>query len=148
MRKIHLAKNLLNLYVYLFICYVDIYNEVSNDINIIEVKATTSNKYVNLKANHKKGEKYSIFHFDKDKNCYYLKDEIEGYPLDSEMPLDAYLKQKEKLFDRYSSVGSYIFDLAIQRFILEGEYKESHNEERLKNVHYYLAVLNHNYVFE
>ena len=131
-----------------YICYVDIYNEVDNDINIIEVKATTSNKYVNLKASHKKGEKYSIFHFDKDKNCYYLKDEIEGYPLDSEMPLDAYLKQKEKLFDRYSSVGSYIFDLAIQRFILEGEYKESHNEERLKNVHYYLAVLNHNYVFD
>lgn len=131
-----------------YICYVDIYNEVSNDINIIEVKATTSNKYVNLKANHKKGEKYSIFHFDKDKNCYYLKDEIEGYPLDSEMPLDAYLKQKEKLFDRYSSVGTYVFDLAIQRFILEGEYKESHNEERLKNVRYYLAVLNHNYVFD
>ena len=131
-----------------YICYVDIYNEVYNDINIIEVKATTSNKYVNLKANHKKGEKYSIFHFDKNKNCYYLKDEIDGYPLDSEMPLDAYLKQKEKLFDRYSSVGSYIFDLAIQRFILEGEYKESHNEERLKNVHYYLAVLNHNYVFD
>lgn len=131
-----------------YICYVDIYNEVSNDINIIEVKATTSNKYVNLKASHKKGEKYSIFHFDKDKNCYYLKDEIDGYPLESEMPLDAYLKQKEKLFDRYSSVGSYIFDLAIQRFILEGEYKESHNEERLKNVRYYLAVLNHNYVFD
>ena len=38
-----------------YICYVDIYNEVSNDINIIEVKATTSNKYVNLKASHKKG---------------------------------------------------------------------------------------------
>ena len=131
-----------------YICYVDIYNEVDNDINIIEVKATTSNKYVNLKANHKKGEKYSIFHFDKNKNCYYLKDEIEGYPLDSEMPLDAYLKQKEKLFDRYSSVGSYIFDLAIQRFILEGEYKESHNEDKLKDVHYYLAVLNHNYVFD
>ena len=131
-----------------YICYVDIYNEVDNDINIIEVKATTSNKYVNLKANHKKCEKYSIFHFDKDKNCYYLKDEIEGYPLESEMPLDAYLKQKEKLFDRYSSVGSYIFDLAIQRFILEGEYKESHNEDKLKDVHYYLAVLNHNYVFD
>ena len=131
-----------------YICYVDIYNEVDNDINIIEVKATTSNKYVNLKANHKKGEKYSIFHFDKDKNCYYLKDEIEGYPLDSEMPLDAYLKQKEKLFDRYSSVGTYVFDLAIQRFILEGEYKESHNEDKLKDVHYYLAVLNHNYVFD
>ena len=131
-----------------YICYVDIYNEVNNDINIIEVKATTSNKYVNLKANHKKGEKNSIFHFDKNKNCYYLKDEIDGYPLEDEMPMDAYLKQKEKLFDRYSSVGSYVFDLAIQRFILEGEYKESHNEKKLKDIHYYLAVLNHNYVFD
>ena len=131
-----------------YICYVDIYNEVSSDINIIEVKSTTSNKYVNLKASHKKGEKYSIFHFDKEKNCYYLKDEVDGYPLDTEMSSEAYLKQKEKLFDRYSSVGSYIFDLAIQRFILEGEYKESHNEDKLKNVHYYLAVLNHNYVFD
>lgn len=131
-----------------YICYVDIYNEVNNDINIIEVKATTSNKYVNLKANHKKGEKYSIFHFNKEKNCYYLKDEIDNYPLEDEMPMDSFIKQKEKLFDRYSSVGSYVFDLAIQRFILEGEYKESHNEDKLKDVHYYLAVLNHNYVFD
>ena len=48
MRKIPLAKNLLefNKNGIKYICYVDIYNEVSNDINIIEVKATTSNKYV------------------------------------------------------------------------------------------------------
>ena len=131
-----------------YICYVDIYNEVDNDINIIEVKATTSSKYVKLQSNHKKGEKFSIFYFDKSKNCYYLKDEVEGYPLEEEMPLENYAKQREKLFDRYSDVGGYVFDLAIQRFILEGEYKESHNEEALKNVHYYLAVLNHNYVFD
>ena len=131
-----------------YVCYVDIYNEVDNDINIIEVKATTSSKYVKLQSNHKKGEKFSIFHFDKSKNCYYLKDEIDGYPLEEEMPLENYAKQREKLFDRYSDVGGYVFDLAIQRFILEGEYRESNNEEALKNVHYYLAVLNHNYVFD
>ena len=131
-----------------YVCYVDIYNEVGNDINIIEVKATTSSKYVKLESNHKKGEKYSIFYFDKSKNCYYLKDEIEGYPLESEMPLENYAKKREKLFDRYSDVGGYVFDLAIQRYILEGEYRESHNEEALKNVHYYLAVLNHKYIFD
>lgn len=131
-----------------YICYVDIYNEVENLVNIIEVKATTSSKYVGLESNHKKGDKYSIFYFDKNKNCYFLKDELEYYPLESEMPLENYEKQRAKLFDRFSDVGAYVYDLAIQRFILEGEYKESHNEEALKNVHYYLAVLNHNYVFD
>ncbi len=131
-----------------YVCYVDIYNEVNENINIIEVKATTSSKYVKLQSNHKKSEKFSIFYFDKNKNCYFLKDEIEGYPLEEEMPLENYQKQREKLFDRYSDVGGYVFDLAIQRFILEGEYRESHNEDKLKNVRYYLAVLNHNYVFD
>ena len=131
-----------------YVCYVDIYNEVDEDINIIEVKATTSSKYVKLQSNHKKGDKYSIFYFDKEKNCYYLKDEIAGYPLEQEMPLENYAKQREKLFDRYSDVGTYVFDLAVQRFILEGEYRSSNNADKLKNVHYYLAVLNHNYVFD
>ena len=131
-----------------YICYVDIYNELEDIINIIEVKATTSNKYLKLEAGYQKQDKYSIFHFDEQKNCYYLKDEIENYPLESEMSLDLYNKQKNKLFDRFSDVGNYIFDLAIQRFILEGEYKETNSEEKLKNIHYYLAVLNHQYIFD
>ena len=131
-----------------YICYVDIYNELDEVINIIEVKATTSNKYLKLEAGHKKKEKYSIFHFDKNTNCYYLKDEISNYPLEEEMPMDLFIKQKNKLFDRYSNVGNYVFDLAIQRYFLEGEYKETHNEDKLKNIHYYLAVLNHNYIFD
>lgn len=131
-----------------YICYIDIYNEVNKDINIIEVKATTSSKYEGLKSNHKKGEKYSIFHFDILRNCYILKDEITGYDIESEMPLEKYQEKREKLFDRWSDVGGYVFDLAIQRFFLEGEYKASNNSEKLKNIHYYLAVLNHNYVFD
>lgn len=131
-----------------YLCYVDIYNEVNDGINIIEVKATTSSKYVGLESNHKKSDKYSIFHFDKETNCYYLKGEVPGYNLEAEMPLENYEKQRAKLFDRWSDVGGYVFDLAIQRYFLEGEYKESHNEEKLKDVHYYLSVLNHNYVFD
>ncbi len=131
-----------------YICYVDIYNENDNGLNIIEVKATTSNKFCSLEANYRKGEKYSIFHFNPETNTYHLKDEIAGYPLTDEMPIENYAKQRDKLFNRYSDVGTYVFDLAIQRYFLEGEYRESHNEAALKNIHYYLAVLNHNYVFD
>lgn len=128
-----------------FLCYVDIYNEVENNINIIEVKATTSKKYVNLKGSYPKGEKYSIFK--KENNIYKLKGEIKDYPLESEMPWNTYETLKSKLYNRYG-IGSYIYDLAVQRFIIEGEYKESKNEGSIKNINYYLAVLNADYVFD
>ncbi len=131
-----------------YICYVDIYNENNDEVNIIEVKATTSSKFWGLQSNHKKQDKYPIFYFDKARNTYILKEEIGGYPLEEEMPIENYQKQREKLFDRYSNVGGYVYDLAIQRFILEGEYREANNADKLKNVHYYLAILNHNYVFD
>lgn len=128
-----------------FLCYVDIYNEKEDRINIIEVKATTSKKYIELEAGYPKEEKYSIFY--PKNNIYKLKGEIENYPLEDEMPINLYEKQREKLFDRYK-IGSYIYDLAVQRFMIEGEYLESKNEQKLKNVHYYLAVLNANYIFD
>jgi len=131
-----------------YVCYVDIYNESNDDINIIEVKATTSSKFVSLASGHKKMDKYSIFSFDCQKNCYILKEELEGYPLEEEMPIDNYNKERNKLFDKFSSVGTYVYDLAIQRYILEGEYRSSNNADKLKDVHYYLAVLNHNYIFD
>ena len=132
-----------------YLCYVDIYNEnEDNRINIIEVKATTSKKYFDLQSNHKKQDKFSIFYFDKKTNCYYLKDEIDGYDIEAEMPMENYAKKRETLFNRYSDVGGYVFDLAVQRYFIEGEYKQSNNSENLKNIHYYLGVLNHNYVFD
>lgn len=128
-----------------YLCYIDVYNELDNITNIIEVKATTNRKYIDLKANYPKQDKYSIFA--KVDNTYYLKEEIEGYDIESEMPIDKYYKQREKLFDRYG-VGNYIYDLAVQRFIIEGEYKESHNFDAIKNTKYYLAVLNSSYIFD
>lgn len=128
-----------------FLCYVDIYNEEKKNVNIIEVKATTSRKYVELQGGYPKKEKYSIF--TKEGNIYRLKGEIEHYPLENEMPWNVYEMQRQKLFNRYK-IGSYIYDLAVQRFILEGEYKETKNEASLRNIHYYLAVLNADYVFD
>ncbi len=131
-----------------YLCYVDIYNENESGINIIEVKATTSNKYIKLEAGHKKCDKFSIFNFDKETNTYILKDELNNYPIEDEMPIETYARLRNKLFDRYSDVGSYVYDLAVQRYIIENDYKETKLESKLKDIHYYLAVLNFNYVFD
>ena len=78
---------------------------------------------------------------------YKLKDEVCDLNQIPDFDIDKYQKQVNKLLDRYG-IGKYVYDLSVQRFILEGEYKESNNEEKLNNVHYYLAVLNANYVFD
>jgi len=128
-----------------YMCYVDVYNECNDKINIIEVKATTSKKYVELLGNYPKGEKFSIF--EKINNIHYLKEELEDYDIEAEMPIEKYSDLRSKLFDRFG-IGGYIYDLAVQRFIIEGEYEECNNEEKLKDIKYYLAVLNCDYIFD
>lgn len=128
-----------------YLCYVDIYNENEEGINIIEVKATTSKKYKDLVGNHKKCPKYSIWECIN--NINYLKGELEGYNLEAEMPLEDYTKKREKLFDRYR-LGQYVYDLAIQRYFIEHEFKSTHTESKLKKFHYYLGVLNADYIFD
>ncbi len=123
----------------MFLCYVDIYNESKEEINIVEVKATTSKKYLDLTGGYRGKEKYTIF--SNVDGVYKLKDEVAGYDIEKEMPIDVYERQKNKLFDRYL-VGSYIYDLAVQRYIVE------HSGVSNKKIHYYLAVLNHKYVYD
>lgn len=128
-----------------YFCYVDIYNEVDDKINIIEVKATSCKSYLKMESNHRGGDKYSIF--EKIDNVLYLKDEIPGYDIEAEMPMEKYIEKRQKLFNRFKE-GKYVYDLAIQRFIIESEYKQSNNEEKLKDFKYYLAVLNCDYIFD
>ena len=123
----------------MFLCYVDIYNESKEEINIVEVKATTSKKYLDLTGGYRGKEKYTIF--SNVDGVYRLKDEVAGCDIEKEMPIDVYEKQKNKLLDRYL-VGSYIYDLAVQRYIVE------HSGVSNKKIHYYLAVLNHKYVYD
>lgn len=125
-----------------FLCYVDIYNEDEDEINIIEVKATTSNKYVNLSSGYPKQDKFSIFL--KKNNVFYLKDEI-SYPIEKEMKIDNYNKKKKELFDRFRDSGKYVYDLAVQRYIIENYYKSKNINKR---INYYLATLNHEYIFD
>ena len=123
----------------LYKCYVDIYNENSDSINIIEVKATTSSKFEKLGCSIK-GEKKSIF--EKIDNTYYLKDELGNI----DMPIKKYDENRMKLLNRYHDAGKYVYDLAIQRYIIENEYKQSNNSS--KQIKYYLAILNHKYIFD
>ena len=121
-----------------YLCYVDIYNENEDNINIIEVKATTTKKYLDLGS-----KEHSIFKKGKDGIYYLLEDlnlNIEDY-----MPLKVYERGRDKLFNKYTGPGHYIYDIAVQRFIIENDMKKHHTK---KNVKYYLAVLNSNYVFD
>lgn len=133
-----------------YLCYVDIYNELDNEINIIEVKATTSNKYLSLEGGYRstknnKCSKYSIFYKDK-RGIYHLKEDLENFDITKEMPNNSYLKKRSKLLDRFDECGKYIYDLSVQRMIIEGDLKE-HNFTN-KKINYYLAVLNSEYVFD
>ena len=89
------------LHGHIFRCYVDIYNENKDEINIIEVKATTNRKFIGAKD--------------------------------------------KAILDRFSEVGKYPHDLAFQRFVI-GNALRLAGEKR--QVNYYLAVLNCEYVYD
>lgn len=119
-----------------YLCYVDIYNENDDEINIIEVKATTSNKYVSLVYGKDKNPM-----FVKKGNIYYL----EKPNLSDEKDIKSYNLKMKNLKNRYTDVGKYIYDLSVQRFIIERDLKKSNIN---KKVNYYLAVLNADYVYD
>lgn len=121
-----------------YICYVDIYNEDKDIFRIIECKATTTKKYLKLGFNNN-----SIFQKDKD-GIYRLLEELD-VNIEDYMPLKKYRDAKEKLKDKYSGPGHYVYDLAVQRFIIENDLKQNSDNRKGK---YYLAVLNSKYVFD
>ena len=126
-----------------YLCYVDVYNENEDGINIIEVKATTTNKYKKLGYTKNK-ELISVF--EKDGVFYHLKNEKHNLA-ELDIDIDKYNESVNKLRNRFKE-GKYVYDLAVQRFFIEGEYKESKNEEMIPKIHYYLAVLNADYIFD
>ncbi len=114
-------------------CYVDIYNKNNDQINIIEAKATTSNKFMKLGYTEDK-IRYNLFYLDE--NDILRLEETRNPSL---LENKKYLKQRNKLFDRLDQTGVYVYDLAFQRFVIE---------DKTKDAEYYLAVLNHEYVFD
>jgi len=113
-------------------CYVDIFNKNDVGVNIVEVKATTSNKFLSMTYTVDK-VKYPVFYVD-EKGILHLMEERNKDVLEN----SKYLKQRGKLFDRLEGSGVYVYDLAFQRFVIE---------EDISDAKYYLGVLNHEYEF-
>ena len=122
-----------------YLCYTDIYNEVNDDdINIIEVKATSTKKFISI------GTKEQSIFMKNEKGIYCLLEDL-NIDIDSVIGTDKYNKNKEKLYNRLNNAGHYVYDLAVQRYIIENDMKQN---KLNKNVKYYLAVLNAEYVYD
>ncbi len=114
-------------------CYVDIYNKNKDSINIIEAKATTSNKFMKLGYTENK-IRYNLFYLG-DNDTLKLEETRDPSLLSN----PKYIKQRRKLFNRLDGAGVYVYDLAFQRYVIEN---------KTLDATYYLAVLNHEYVFD
>ena len=135
-------------------CYVDIYNENDEEINIIEVKATTNRKYSYWK--NKDGGNEGLFFrntnarrdrityplFVKNGNSWHLNTADKAV---SDVAFETFTNKKNDLLNRYHKVGKYPHDLAFQRFVIEHTLSQSNDHRR---VNYYLAVLNSDYVYD
>lgn len=118
-----------------YLCYVDIYNEINDYFNIIEVKATTSKKF--LEMGYKENKEFQSI-FENVNGIYQVKKDLS----------DKGLKIKQKLFDRFDKCGHYVYDLAVQRYIIENDLKQNNQSDKIDKIKYYLAVLNKDYVFK
>ena len=136
-------------------CYVDICNENENEINIIEVKATTNRKYIvkpnkdgkleglmfsDVPPRKRGGNKYPLFV--KEGNIWKLNFSQSKVTEDASKNFD---EKKKNLLNRYREEGKYPHDLAFQRFVIEHSLRQSGDN---RSVNYYLAVLNSEYVYD
>ena len=132
-----------------YYCYVDGYLEKEDEIYIFEVKATTSKKFLELGPKINK-EHYPIFIKEKQ---HFFSEEKKRHFAPSILRLnqhqsthERFNKQYQKLFNRYEKTGRYVFDIAVERIIIEKALKEQGIHP--KKVHYYLVVLNSDYLFD
>lgn len=132
-----------------YYCYLDGYMEDDDQINIFEVKATTSKKYdeFNLTVRKNKfgpGGKYPLFVKNTKGIMKYVGSTYLGENLGGKTITEKELNDRiNRLTDLYSPVGKYIYDLAIERYIVE------HSIDKNKNdIHYYLIVLNAEYIYD
>ncbi len=133
------------LHGHVYRCYVDIYNENDDEINIIEVKATTTSKFTDaevglLFSDRRGGTKYPLFV--KNGNIWRLNAATSTV---TDYAAKNYEAKKGLLLDRYRDEGKYPHDLAFQRFVIDHALKEAGDKRR---VNYYLAVLNNEYVYD
>lgn len=125
-------------------CYVDIYNENDDEINIIEVKATTCKKFTELEFSNGKNKPNDIHYplFKKDGNIWHLATADSSM---TDKTIENLEKKKNALLNRYADEGKYPHDLAFQRFVIEHALRKAGDT---RQVNYYLAVLNNKYIYD
>lgn len=159
-----------------YYCYLDIYNECEDGkIRVFEVKGTTSKKFFKLgkidkekelakdenpKINFLDEELYdSIFIKDlsgvyrlKEETDISIKKELECLISDETYKVSKaykkYFECRNKLFDRYSDTGKYVYDIAIERYIIEKSLIQENLHNKINDMEFYLVVLNSNYVLD
>lgn len=137
-------------------CYVDIYNESEDEINIIEVKATTNKKYTcwhddkgrmqglyfsDVAKGKRGGKAYPLFV--REGNIWHLNE--AGSRLNDEAHKNYKAKIADKLLNRYANEGKYPHDIAFQRFVIENALRAAGDN---RHVNFYLAVLNSEYIYD
>ncbi len=118
-----------------FYCYLDIYYEDEKSIKVFEVKTTTSSKFDDLHIT--KNKQTRPLFIKKEDHIFHLNKTIEPSLLQNKL---------NKIADRYGKVGKYIYDIAIQRHIIENS-MENAGKNVDKKVEYYLVVLDAKYRF-
>lgn len=78
---------------------------------MIEVKATTSRKFKKLGPKIRNVDRRDCL-FEKQGNVFRFRQELFKAEVKK-----AYVKDYEKLLDRFSDVGKYVFDIAVERFL-------------------------------
>lgn len=143
-----------------YYCYLDIYSECSDGtIKVFEVKSTTSSKFFKLGKLIVKespdryripvSERYESIFVKGDDNVMRLR-EVYGDVETDKLNYKEYNTHRQKLFNRFGSdgTGKYVFDLAVQRYIIENSLKENNQSDLIPKMEYYLVVLNGDYCFD
>lgn len=117
-----------------FFAFVDAYQEDDKTVRIVETKASTTKKFIDL--GFRKNKMFQSIFSQNELGIYKLRDELkEGEDREQ------FMNQFNKLLNKYDGIGRYVYDLAYQRYIHE------HNYQRSKKKEYYLALLNHEYMY-
>ncbi len=125
-----------------FYCYLDGYYEDEEKIHVFEVKAITSSAYDDCMVSLNNKKKVPLFVKDDNNIIHYMGNKLIE---EAKVSIDKINQSKKALLDRYNKKGKYIYDVAIQRHIIEESLKKA--KEKPKDITYYLIVLNASYQF-
>lgn len=132
-----------------YYCYLDGYSETDNHINVFEVKSTTSKKFDEMVFSMRKtktfeGAQLPLFMKDEKGVMKFVGEKYIGLEINGKVITKEQIDEKIKvLTDLYAPTGKYIYDLAIEKHIIENSIPDNKKE-----IKYHLVVLNAEYIYD